>query len=77
MAKRIIYTDHAFKRLRERRVGKDEVEYVLQEPSIRHPGKNPGVEIVTRDMIAGSQMTLVIKETRSKILIITMYWKGT
>lgn len=75
--KRIIFDDHVRGRLRQRRITRQDVRFVLAR-GIREPATTlAGAQRWSRRaMVRGREMRVVFIETRTDIIIVTAEWIG-
>ena len=77
MAGKVIYSNHALLRIRERYVEKSEVEWAIANAHIQHAGPTPGSINVICDMPLGRKLKVSYAMTSSgDYLVITVFWKA-
>lgn len=72
---RIIVTNHALVRFRQRGIGQSHVEEAIANPAIEMPGTRPGTTRVISYFSTGRRLGVIYKRKPNGIvLVITAYW---
>ena len=69
----IWYTDHALKRIRQRRITREQVEVTINEPHVVDQDKIPGRRVANREF-GRRRLKVVYAPTNSDVFVITAYW---
>ena len=72
--KRIIITDHAAERMQEREFTRSEVEGVIETPDWKMPARRGKIKAKKR--FGDRVLSIVYRETRTVVIVITGYWRG-
>lgn len=72
--KKICYNEYVRKRMNERKVSREDIEYALSHREITMPGRRKGRSRIF-SKIGNHHLNLVIKETEARIQIITVAWR--
>lgn len=68
----IIFTDHAKRRMRERKISKAQVSIVLEHPESAE-SEDGNIKIL-RKKFGNKVLEIVIETSKNKIIVITLYW---
>lgn len=75
MAGEVRFTSHAYKRLLQRYVSRDEVEWAIVNAHVRYPGPTEGSTNIVCDMPLGRQLKVSYSMTENgDYLVITVFW---
>lgn len=73
-SKRLLPTTHATRQIKVRQIDIAEIKYALTNHHTELPGKNPGTSRIICDMPFGRRLSVVFKEKKSVIVIISAWW---
>ncbi len=76
MEKKIRYAMHAGKRLRERRISKEDIEAVLSHPHDELPGGTPDTRRAQLEIRKGEVLNVVFVPGEHEYFVVTAFWKG-
>ena len=68
----LIYTDHALKRMRERKVSKAQIIAAIENPESTELQEN-SIQII-RKKFSGKILELVLETGKNKLIVVTLYW---
>ncbi|MDP3934966.1 MAG: DUF4258 domain-containing protein [Candidatus Giovannonibacteria bacterium] len=68
----IIFTDHALRRMRERKISKAQVSMVLEHPESAE--SEEGNIKILRKKFENRALEIVIETGKNKIIVVTLYW---
>ncbi len=70
--KPIIVSEHAFDRIQERRITREDVEAVIWHPDLEEPARHGKMKVIKK--LRGRRLTVFYKETKSSYIFVTAYW---
>jgi hypothetical protein len=75
VVKKLIFTNHGKDRLQERNITHADIHHALNSAGISLPHKGKKKRIMA-EIPGKSYLTVIYKETKTKYIIISVYWKG-
>ncbi len=74
MEKLVILSEHALARMRERNIGRKQVERTVREPEVERSARHGRKRLSRR--FAGRLLTVVVEVREDKVVVVTALWEG-
>ena len=73
ITKKIVYENHALKRMKQRAIDKSHVEAAICDPLTRKPAKRRGAVRITYEISQHEKLNVIIEETSEFIRVVTTW----
>ena len=71
--KPIIVSEHAFDRIHERYIAREDVEMTIWRPDFKTPARHG--KMMVRKRLRGRHLIVFYKETKLSYIFVTAYWR--